>query len=139
MTPIFEMVVVYDDTVPALESLRGRGLKIGLVSNSPWGCPAGLLHEELERHRLAEFFDAAIFCVETGWTKPAEPIFRYALERLGADAERTLFVGDDAEWDVAGPQRIGMQAVLLDRNGRRNGEGLPVIRSLEEVDALVTR
>jgi FMN phosphatase YigB (HAD superfamily) len=139
MAPIFELAVVYDDTFPVLEDLRGCGLKIGLVSNSPWGCPASLLHDELQRHKLAEFFDAAIFCVETGWRKPAEPIFRHALERLGADAGRTLFVGDDAEWDVAGPQRIGMRAALLDRAGRRGSSSAPVIRSLDEIHALVTR
>ena len=139
MAPIFEMAVVYEDTLPVLETLRSRGLKIGLVSNSPWGCPASLLQEELRRHRLTGFLNAAVFCVDIGWRKPAEPIFRYALEQVGADVERTLFVGDDAEWDVAGPQRIGMRAILLDRAGRSTRTGMTAIRSLDEIPALVTR
>lgn len=138
MAPIFGMGAVYADTLPALESLRGKGFKIGIVSNSPWGCPAGLLHAELERRRLTALVDAAIFCVEIGWRKPAPQIFQHALERMGAEAGRTLFVGDDRRWDVEGPQRIGMRAVLLDRDGRSSDAGVPSIRSLDEIQTLVT-
>jgi putative hydrolase of the HAD superfamily len=137
MAPIFEMGTIYADTLPALESLRRQGYKIGIVSNSPWGCPAELLHAELERHRLTGLVDAAIFCVEIGWRKPAPQIFHHALERMGAEAGRTLFVGDDRRWDVEGPQRIGMRAALLDRKGRVIDAGVPSIRSLDEIHSLV--
>ena len=132
MAPIFEMGVVYEDTFPALAGLRGQGYRIGIVSNSPWGCPASLLHDELRRLGLTGLYEVAIFCVEIGWRKPSSHIFRHALERMGAEAGKTLFVGDDTEWDVSGPKRVGMHAVLIDRAGRPRDAGVRVIGSLGE-------
>ena len=70
--------------------------------------------------------------------KAAPQIFHHALERMGASAENVLFTGDDPQWDVAGPKRIGMQAALLDRAGRSTHTGITKIRSLAEVQGLVT-
>jgi len=91
------------------------------------------LHDELQRHRLTGLFEVAVFCVEVGWRKPSPHIFRHALERMGAEAGKTLFVGDDVEWDVSGPTRVGMQAALIDRAGRPRDAGLRVIGSLGEI------
>ncbi|MFF3325115.1 HAD-IIA family hydrolase [Streptomyces sp. NPDC002889] len=52
--------------------------------------------------------------------KPAEPFFAAALAQLGADASRSLMVGDDIESDVLGAQRHGITGVLV-----RTGKYLP--------------
>jgi HAD superfamily hydrolase (TIGR01509 family) len=93
-----------------LESLRGRGLKLGLVSNA--FDPPDLLHRDLAQLGIAERVDAAVFSSEIGRRKPDPAIFRHALERLGVAAERTLFVGDTLATDVAGADALGMHTCL---------------------------
>lgn len=93
-----------------LDSLRDRGLRTGLVSNA--FDPAWLLRGDLERMGLAERLDVAVFSSEVGKRKPHESIFTAALGELGADPERTLFVGDRRYEDVRGAKQLGMKTVL---------------------------
>jgi len=95
-----------DTTHALLESLRDRGLKVGLVSNA--FDPPALLRRDLEQLGVAERLDVAIFSSEIGRRKPDPAIFEHALEALGVDAGRTLFVGDTLATDVAGAAALGM-------------------------------
>lgn len=134
MRPIFALGALYDDVLPALEELRALGCRIGLISNSPWGSPAALWREELDRLDLARHLDHAIFCRDTGWRKPAPAIFHHALERIGAATSETVFVGDDPRWDIAGPAAIGMDAILVDRGGDRiDGASITSLRQLPPI------
>ncbi|MEX0816268.1 MAG: HAD family hydrolase, partial [Gaiellales bacterium] len=92
-----------------LDSLRSRGLRTGLVSNA--FDPGWLLHRDLERMGLAERLDVAVFSSEVGKRKPHEAIFQTALERLGVDPGRTIFVGDRRYEDVRGAKELGMTTV----------------------------
>ncbi len=123
LRPIFALAQRYDDAIPTLDLLRAHGYRIGIVSNTPWGSPAGAWREELDRWDLSGRADTVCFCADVGVRKPAAPIFRHALAALGSTPERAVFVGDDPRWDVTGPMRIGMRAILLDRGGteRHNG------------------
>jgi FMN phosphatase YigB (HAD superfamily) len=46
MKPIFGLGRCYEDSVPTLLSLRAAGVRVGIVSNAPWGCPSPLCREE---------------------------------------------------------------------------------------------
>jgi putative hydrolase of the HAD superfamily len=92
-----------------LESLRTRGLKLGLVSNA--FDPPPLLHRDLERMGVAERLDTAVFSSEVGRRKPDPAIFERALAELGVEAGRALFVGDQLVADVGGARGVGMTAV----------------------------
>jgi HAD superfamily hydrolase (TIGR01509 family) len=98
-----------DSTHALLESLRGRGLKLGLVSNA--FDPPELLHRDLGRMGLAERLDVAVFSSEVGRRKPDPLIFRTALDRLGVEPGNALFVGDSLEADIAGAAGLGMRTV----------------------------
>jgi len=106
-----------EDAVPVLQRLRAAGIQTGLVSNTPWGSPGDLWRADLDRLGLSEWLDATVFCTDVGWRKPARPIFEQVLAQLGVAPRQCLFVGDDPRWDLAGPQRMGMEAVLIDRSG----------------------
>ena len=115
MTPIFALAHLYNDVLLILETLRARGVKTAIVSNTPWGSPAALWREELVRLDLADKVDALVFCPDCGWRKPAPQIFDHALARLEATAGQCVFIGDDPCWDIVGPQAIGMEAILINR------------------------
>jgi putative hydrolase of the HAD superfamily len=96
-------------THPLLESLRERGLKLGLVSNA--FDPGWLLHRDLEQMGIAQRLDFSVFSSEFGLRKPHPAIFERALEALGVEAEHSLFVGDRLYEDVRGAAEVGMTTV----------------------------
>jgi putative hydrolase of the HAD superfamily len=107
--------VVSERTVPpenleALDRLRERGLKLGLVSNAHF-LPA-LMLEDFERLGLAERMDAIVTSSQLGVRKPHPEIFERMLAALDVSAEEALFVGDKLREDVVGPKELGMRAVL---------------------------
>ena len=97
------------NTPALLEALRGRGLKLGLVSNA--FDPGWLLHRDLEQMGLAERLDFAVFSSEVGKRKPHPEIFERALTALGASADESVFVGDRLFEDVRGAAELGMTTV----------------------------
>jgi HAD superfamily hydrolase (TIGR01662 family) len=107
---------LYDDALPALEDLRRRGLKLGLLSNTSRD-----LDEFVAHHGLA--VDAVLTSHAHGKTKPHEAIFRALLARLDVRPEEAAMVGDDVEADIGGARAVGMRAVLVDRDGRYPDDG----------------
>jgi len=112
-----ESWVVYPDVSPALDALRGLGLRLAVVSNFDERLPA-----LLDGLGLASRMDAIVVSSALGIAKPNPAIFRHALERLGAAAAAALHVGDHRLEDVEGAQGAGMAAIEL-RRGRGGGAG----------------
>jgi len=103
---------LYEDALPVLADLRGRGLKLGLVSNTGRN-----LQEFVAHHRLR--VDAALGSGAFGRTKPHPAIFEEVLQRLGVGAADAAMVGDSPEDDIEGARAAGIEvAFLLDREGR---------------------
>ncbi len=92
-----------------LESLRSRGLALGLVSNAI--DPGWLLHRDLEELGVAERLDVAVFSSEVGRRKPAPEIFEAALDALAVEPGEAFFVGDRLLEDVGGAGELGMTTV----------------------------
>ena len=92
-----------------LESLRNRGLKLALVSNT--ASPEWLLLPVLERQGLVERVDAVVLSSEVGKRKPHPAIFERALAELDVRPDEALFVGDRLDADVYGASRVGLKTV----------------------------
>jgi putative hydrolase of the HAD superfamily len=101
--------VLGSTTHALLDSLRGDGLKLGLVSNA--FDPGWLLRRDLEQMGIAERIDVAVFSSEVGKRKPHPEIFETALAALGVAPSRALFVGDRLYEDVRGAGELGMTTV----------------------------
>jgi putative hydrolase of the HAD superfamily len=74
------------------------------------------MHEFVAHHNLRA--DAVLTSHAHGKTKPHESIFRAMLDLLGVAPPEAVMVGDTVDDDVEGALAVGMQAVLLDREGR---------------------
>jgi len=105
---------VFPDVAPALAGLRGRGVRLAVVSNFDGRLPA-----LLAALGLAPSFDAVVHSTAVGAAKPDAAIFRAALAALDVPAAATIHVGDDVHADVDGARAAGLGAVLVDRSGRR--------------------
>ena len=102
-------LTVTPEVMSTLEELRGRGYRMGLVSNI--SLRHTLVSEDLDRLGLAPFLDATVFSSEIGFRKPDPRIFQTALERLGSDPAETVFVGDRLLDDISGARAVGMRGV----------------------------
>jgi len=110
-----ENFTLYADALPALDDLRRRGLKIGLISNGQRDL------EEFARHHGLEV-DVIVGSKDHGRIKPDPSIFVAALTALEVEAQETAMVGDSYEDDIEGARALGIRAILLDRDGVRPNE-----------------
>jgi putative hydrolase of the HAD superfamily len=114
--PVASQVTMYADTIDTLVDVRGRGMKVGLVSNTIW--PGSLHREDLERFGIIGLFDHLLFSADVGIRKPHPQIFKTALEALQVAPHEAVFVGDRVPEDVAGAKRVGMRGVWKERPDR---------------------
>jgi putative hydrolase of the HAD superfamily len=109
--PLREDIGVVPGTLPALEALRERGCRIGLISNTIW--PAALHLEDLEQVGIGPYLDHAIFSGDAGMWKPTAQIFLSMLEALAVAPQDAVFIGDSPREDILGAQAVGMRAVWV--------------------------
>jgi len=124
---------LFDDAIPFLTRLRDRGIKIAIVSNCTENTRAMLVATGMDK--LA---DELVLSCEVLSAKPSPGIFRHALGRLGVSPEAALFVDDQARF-CAGSVAVGIRAAQIIRgelDGQLPAEGVTVVRSLTEVEAM---
>ena len=98
--------------VETLKELRARGIRTGLIT---------VCSEDTEEvwaeSPFAGLFDAEVFSSACGLRKPDPRIYRVALEQLGVEPAEAIFIGDGANDELAGAERVGMRAILVHRPG----------------------
>jgi len=129
-----EEMFVFPGAHEAIDMFKTLGVKLALVTNGA----ADTQRAKVERFELAHRFDHIQIEGEHGFGKPEERAYLHAMDALGVTAEDTWMIGDNLEWEVEMPQRLGIYAIWLDAHG----EGLPegsvvrpdrIIRSLTEL------
>jgi len=110
------------DAVETVEWLRASGCRLALLTNGA----AAPQRRKVERFDLARLFELVLIEGEVGYGKPDPRIYERALDALSAAPEETWRVGDNLEWDVAQPQRMGLSAIWIDRAGK----GVPAERDV---------
>lgn len=125
----------FDDVLPALSELRGRGIITGLISNMPHR-----LAPMLQRLALADLIDHLVTPLDVnGIGKPAPAIFLEALQRAATKPGEAIHVGDEHFVDGAGARAVGIRPVIIDRYDLFTGlKGYTVIHSLSELSPLLS-
>ncbi len=105
--------VRYDYAAGTLETLRGRGLALGLLTNG---------FEELQMTKLRligleNAFDVILTPAPGEKKKPDPDFFLKMAERLGCPPETLLYVGDDPFNDVGGAYAAGYVPVWVKTSG----------------------
>jgi HAD superfamily hydrolase (TIGR01509 family) len=112
----------------ALEAVGAMGLRRAVVSNSDGRAEWHLRHTGV--HEGIEFVvDSGIVGIE----KPQPRVFHIALERLGVEPRRALYVGDIRSVDEVGARAAGMHFVLIDPSGSYGAPEGPAIREIREL------
>ena len=125
--------------VELLGSLRARGLRLALVSNTGFS-PGSALRELLADLGIAGFFTAQVYSDELRAWKPAPAMFDEAVFSLGVAAGESIFVGDTPESDILGAQSFGFR--LTAQIGDKAVEGIQPsfsVGGLQELIAMLER
>jgi putative hydrolase of the HAD superfamily len=129
-----EQLCFFPGACETIDALKARGVLLALVTNGA----AEPQRAKVERFDLARRFHHVQIEGEHGFGKPEERAYVHALEALAVAAADTWMVGDNLEWEVAAPQRLGITGIWHDVLG----QGLPagsqvrpdrIIRSLTEL------
>src|SRR6201992_1005994 len=129
-----EEMFVFPGAHEAIDQFKILGVKLALVTNGA----ADTQRAKVERFELAHRFDHIQIEGEHGFGKPDEQAYLHAMAALGVTADDTWMIGDNLEWEVEAPQRLGIYAIWMDVHG----DGLPggstvkpdrIIRSLGEL------
>jgi FMN phosphatase YigB (HAD superfamily) len=102
---------VEGDPKGVLACLTEQGRSLGLVSNTFWS--AEMHDADLARYELLDYLPVRVYSSVAGVVKPHPTIYRQALDQLDVAPAEAVFVGDKLAVDVAGPQKIGMRAILV--------------------------
>jgi putative hydrolase of the HAD superfamily len=119
---------LFDDVLPALELLGEADVTLGVISNfEEW------LERLLEQLGVSSYFAVRVISGVEGLEKPDPRIFQLAMERAGVEPGRSVYVGDNPEFDVDPALAVGMFPVLIDRRDRFPDAPGCRIASLEEL------
>jgi putative hydrolase of the HAD superfamily len=124
-----------------VRSLKRRGYKLGLVSNTMF---SGAMHiADMRKYELDSFFDTMVFSADVNKWKPDPAPFRHVLEILGVTSSLAVFVGDDPEADIVGGQRAGLFTIHYPSSQRFSSpDGFrpdATISGLNDLPGLVSR
>lgn len=103
-----QQVTLYPGAVETLRKLRGRGLKIGIVTNN------GRAGTELtlKRYQLAGFFDAVVTRDDCEEMKPDGGPVRKVLTEMRVPPEEAILVGDGV-MDIMAAREAGLPSVAV--------------------------
>lgn len=123
---------LFSDSLPILNRLAARGVPLGIVSN--YGTH---LLDLLPKLNILHYFNFVVVSAIVGVAKPHPRIFEIAIEEAGVPPGQILYVGDNVTDDIEAANRVGIEAVLINRPGREPSTAPLMINDLLEIEALV--
>lgn len=118
----------YPDTkiIPLLK----EKYRLGIVSNI---IPPSAKRIKRKLSPFLKNFNHLIFSCDLGIAKPDKKIYIFAYQKFNVKPNEVLMVGNSFKDDILPAKKLGMQAVLLTRNGEKKEE----IKSLLELRSLL--
>jgi putative hydrolase of the HAD superfamily len=112
-----EMITLFPHARETLEHLRNDNIALALMTNGE----SEKQRVKIKRFDLEKYFDAILVEGEIGYGKPDKEVYTMALDALLLNPEDVWAVGDNLEWDVWGPQQLGIYGIWNDHKA----QGLP--------------
>lgn len=127
---------LWDQPIPGavecLQTLRGAGVRVGVVSNS-----GGQVAQALERAGLADLLEVIVDSTVVGVHKPDPAIFDHALEPLELRADQTWYIGDTITYDMAAADAAGLLGWVIDHRGLHTLHHPRRVTSLDQFTEIV--
>ncbi|MCI0825965.1 MAG: HAD family hydrolase, partial [Chloroflexi bacterium] len=89
---------------------------------------------KIQRFNLAPLFESILVEEEFGAGKPEPQVYLHSLEQIDTKPSEAWMVGDNLEFDVEAPQKLGIKGIWVDWQAG----GLPVASAVRP-DRIVNR
>ena len=93
--------------------MRLNKVKLALVTNGT----SNAQRKKIKKFDLENHFDHIQIEGEAGIGKPELDAYKKALKALEVNASETWMVGDNLEWEVIAPQKLGIFSIWRDPQG----------------------
>jgi len=103
---------VEQDTALTLETLGGKGYRLGLISNAGDDADVQTL---VDNANLRDYFDLIITSAAEGIRKPSPHIFHKMLNYWGIEPSQAAMVGDTLSADIHGARKAGLYSIWITR------------------------
>ena len=110
---MFESTTIFPDAISTLKGLRAEGIKLALVTNGS----SKPQRAKIQKFSLEQYFLHVQVEGEAGVGKPELEAYKIAMNTLGVHANETWMVGDNIEWEVVAPQKLGIFSIWRDPRG----------------------
>lgn len=101
---------LFPDAHATIDALRAAGVRLALVTNGA----SEIQREKIRRFDLEHRFEHIQVEGEVGFGKPEPEAYHHAMRALDTPAHATWMVGDNLEWEVAAPRRLGIHTIWHD-------------------------
>jgi len=130
-----EEVYLFNKAEQTLEYLTEQNILLALMTNGE----AHKQRNKIARFNLERFFKSILIEGELGFGKPEEQVYKLALNELGFGPEDVWAVGDNLEWDVYAPQKLGIFGIWNDfsRQGLPPSSNIIPDRIIHDISELV--
>jgi putative hydrolase of the HAD superfamily len=104
----------FPGAIEALAHLQAASVRLGMMTNGAAAAQRG----KIERFGLAPYFQHIVIEGEFGAGKPDRRVYETLLRELRADPGDTWAIGDNLEFDVIAPMKLGIHGIWVDVRGR---------------------
>ncbi|MBA3871843.1 MAG: HAD family hydrolase [Chloroflexota bacterium] len=105
-----QLIQPFAGALDTLQHLKDQNIRLVLITNGNGEAQ----RRKIDRFNLQRFFESILIEGEFGVGKPDERIYRHALTQLDLPPSAVWMVGDNLEWDVGAPQRLGISGIWND-------------------------
>jgi len=106
-THFMQHCVPFPNLISMLNALQEHAYTLGLITNGR----GTFQTRALRGLGIEQYFDVILISEIEGVRKPDIQIFQRALDRLGVEANTSVFIGDHPQTDIAGAKSAGMKTI----------------------------
>ena len=110
-------VTPFAGALETLQHFKQQKIQTALVTNGS----AETQRSKIDKFNLEEFFDLVLIEGEFGRGKPDPAVYTHITDQFGVSPEESCIVGDNLEWEVRVPKKLGFYTIWNDYRC----EGLP--------------
>lgn len=119
---------IFPETNNVLTEIKNLGYAIIVVSNFD-----SRVYDVCGSLGIIDHFDDFIISSEAGYAKPDPEIYKLALQRNNLVPEECVFIGDNYLNDYVAPTKLGLKAILLNRENENQEHEVYKISNLNEL------
>jgi len=110
---------LYPDAAEAVAKVKNRGLQTAIVTT------IARFKFQKAIKPIENLFDFICTGYEAKCDKSNPKMYKTILQTLGLKPEEAVVIGDDIQYDILLPKKMGLHAILLDREMKNQGSTAP--------------